>query len=391
MNKTFLCVYLSAVALCLASLSVLWFSVVSNQNVSTADSTRVLYLSELADVIDDILMTFNYSEKNAMTKLHFEVKKLFRTIDKQNWKIVDDVISERNRVHIAATYHSGSTFTFDLLRGGSNVFGVFEPLIFIELDRLWFETPQNQHLYPIFLKKMFNCELSHIINASFQLFDDDVNMRARRRRRGFLRSVFPYEILSGLVQGDIARSRVLKKAKNVDLMCKKFPHIVIKTIRVSDVIFLLPNMLRGVKTIHLTRDPRGLYNSLANFKNTTTNGANENSVKLQSKLIKRISRYCASIKRAETLFSNLGKTPKLKSVILRNCYELHYDKLATNLKTEAVKLYKFANISWTTDIEQYINRMALTKNSSLIANRWKSSLPAHILATINSFCNLNIF
>ena len=139
-------------------------------------------------------------------------------------------------------------------------------------------------------------------------------------------------------------------------LCKSRIHHAAKVIRVSSISSLVPLMRRGVKVIHLIRDPRGTYVSRSRL-----------AMKNQSR-IDNIKSYC------DMLIEDLDTIHSLYSVyreeIYQALYVVRYEDLASRPLWYLYDIYKFlgvepdANvINWAKDL--YEKNLVGTKENIL--------------------------
>lgn len=177
--------------------------------------------------------------------------------------------------------------------------------------------------------------------------------------------------------------------------CKTYSHVVMKTVRILDLSVLLP-LFRDpdldLRILHLVRDPRAVALSRKSFVLNI-----EDRIVLQKEGNKNISinRVMEKICKAQVDIKKLAKRAKA----LEGRYmTIRHEDLANEPFKNIQKIYKFAGLRLTKDLEQWVYNithvevsdghglMTFSRESSKVIQRWRTTLDFNVAKQIQDSC-----
>ena len=371
--------------------------------LGTASENNFITRTELADAIEAKIMNFNYSRTNSYELLENDILDYLRALQQAGTRLVDNTArrddDDRVHVHLAAAYHSGSSFTGEILSAHPDVFYLFEPLLLLDMSSLWYQPRQNQHLHAHYMRQLLDCRFAEINNKSMQLFPHSV-ARNKRRRDGFLDLIFPLQMNTYALNGSELTSYMDRMLQGFSDICRIRRVTVAKTIRSDKLLFLLPLLVRGVKVLNLHRDPRGVMYS----KFRPQNPSNSSYYwKDRRPPVKLINNQCSNDDYNFNLLRSLYPIRFVRDILQANFRLLRYEDLAFKPIETSQAIYDFMNVTMTAAVVREIEnavggevRVPLNQTadqqhirlpkSGLIATKWREYLPLDWVKMIESRC-----
>ncbi|XP_005103643.1 carbohydrate sulfotransferase 6 [Aplysia californica] len=284
--------------------------------------------------------------------------------------------NRRKKVIVMSYMRSGSTFTGDLFQFSPDVFYFYEPLLYMsDMD----EVPRNLHV-------------RRRLESVYQSLNDPPNpLPFTLKMLSCNVSAHDLRFLAGLKlsrsTGDISSCKSVgmgeqwreECARDIGDSCRKHPTVVAKILRLKmwEVEELLSND-PDLKVIHLVRDPRGVA----------------------------VSRWDAHyffyyISFCIRLNTDAKDSARMQSIFPGRILTIRYEDLAESPIPVARKLYEFAGIPWSDDVEARTREITgptnesfreqkfgtKRKNSSTTATKWRSKIDLPFALNLQVECS----
>ena len=303
----------------------------------------------------------------------------------------------RIKVHVLASFHGGSTFTGDLFAAHGDVYYLFEPLSLLDLASRWFTARNNQHIVSYYMSKLFNCSFHELLLRSYR----EPNIASKSvRARAFFHRVFekkpPPSALALVTKHSFANTTRQQRTslqilyQRYEPYCRqRFKYSVIKTIRIESLLGALPLLLRGVKTIHLVRDPRGLLASRLKVG--------------KQKAMASVEKLCDQHAKNVEFLEQLSRIPFMRHVLNENYRLVRYEEISYDTMKLSRQLYDFSGIPLTDSALERIIRLAsndttfsihretqsyhvASAKSKAIATKWRYRLTTEQIRHVEQVC-----
>ncbi|XP_018419675.1 PREDICTED: carbohydrate sulfotransferase 6-like [Nanorana parkeri] len=177
--------------------------------------------------------------------------------------------------------------------------------------------------------------------------------------------------------------------------CKAYSHVVMKTVRILDLSVLFP-LFRDpnldLRILHLVRDPRAIALSRGHF---TLNIEDKIVLKNEGEKNITISRVMEKICRSQV---NINSVAKAAEVLKGRYMAIRHEDLATEPLKNVNKIYNFAGLQPTKDLEQWIYNitheevdnyngiMTFSRDSSKTVQRWRTAMGFSLVNQIQEKC-----
>ncbi|KAM5145656.1 carbohydrate sulfotransferase 4-like [Mantella aurantiaca] len=300
-------------------------------------------------------------------------------------------------VLVVSSWRSGSSFLGQIFNHHNDVFYLFEPG-----HPLWMklrgESSELLH-FPLrdLLRSLFTCDMSplhpylknggkHISEMGF--FAESRALCTPPACPAFL----PTEVYN--------RSKCYNHCGNTSLdevekKCKTYSHVVMKTVRILDLSVLLPlfrDPALDLRILHLVRDPRAVALSRKYFPLDV-----DDKIVLRKEGIKNITirRVTEKICKSQVDINRVAKAAKE----LRGRYmAIRHEDLATEPLKSVKKMYNFAGLNLTKDLEQWVYNvthkevadhngiMTFSRDSTKVVQRWRTALEFQYVDQIQKSC-----
>lgn len=271
----------------------------------------------------------------------------------------------RSNVLIIAHARTGSSWLGKLFDSHPSVFYMYEPLYVLHETTLRNPLLQNSALYTRVAVKL----LQDIFDCDFMAQEEFIRFLSSLPHQRFSsKSLFnPFCSLFSSATQTPPRKYLCEDltAQNVSRVCNNHAHIVVKTLshrfplNIRTLQILFKNIAR-LSVIHLVRDPRAVMNSI--IRVGWISGYNKHatgtfSPNISSSLLKtNIKRFCTSmLKEIRFILEAEERFPGRYRLI-------SYEKIVRNPLRESQKLYKFADIPFSS---QSIDWVTLGENEHL--------------------------
>ncbi len=318
------------------------------------------------------------SKKSAKDSQKFQRQE---ELDKEALTGLERKVTNRKRtppasVVIVTNRRSGSSFLGQIFNQNPDVFFHFEPLKVTEWKKELYPNATGliQNILKCnfdgtpFLMEMYNHELLHRESSRVLTTPPLCNLSKIVNR------LKPVNFCPQL-QNDIATD-----------VCKRYEHVVIKTIRLYNLAFLeevVRDPKLNVKVIHLMRDPRGIYISRTK--------AEKKALTLGSDLDRDASYICRRMRK------NLEFVKTTPSWLEGRYIRIRYEDVAANPMGWTEKLYDFTGlgkvpkevVKWigeNTQGSSNSNAYSTQRNSALTSQAWRKATSIDVVRQMQSFC-----
>lgn len=286
---------------------------------------RLCKLSKISHLVNnpDLKLESEASE-NSKQYFDFQVKKE-NNLTSVNNNISAVVLKTQLHVLLVAGWRTGSSFTGDILKSHRLAFYHYEPLLFYQQNLTFDASIAIDHL-----KRLFQCnydKMSYYLDYSTK----------KSWMWAFNRQLWPFCKPFPLL---------CQNAKFLSSICQIFPVRIIKTVRLSlsAAQALLEDYQLNLKVIYLVRDPRGIYNS-----------------RLKQKWCKQ-GQDCIDLEKMCTrMVDDFMAAKKIKDRYSDKIMVLRYEDLINEPLPFSVGLFKFLNISLTSEVSEFLKRNTLSQ------------------------------
>ncbi|XP_072286385.1 carbohydrate sulfotransferase 4-like isoform X2 [Pyxicephalus adspersus] len=315
-------------------------------------------------------------------------------------------VVDKKPVHVlvVSSWRSGSSFVGQIFNHHNDVFYLFEPGHSIWM-KFWGESSELLH-FPLrdLLRSLFTCDVSPLQQylpnggkyfSELGFFAESRALCSQPACTAFM----PSEGYDRLKCYHRCKNTLLDKMAEA---CKKYSHIVMKTVRVLDLSVLLPlfrDPALDLRILHLVRDPRGIALSRKYFDLTI-----ENNILLRKHENKNntMSRVLGKICKAQVEINNVAKAAE----VLKGRYmAIRHEDLSNEPLKSIQKIYNFAGLHLTQDLEQWVYNithvevegkygfMTFSRKSSMVVQKWRTNLNYNFVQEIQDHCKeaMNLF
>ncbi|XP_018419687.1 PREDICTED: carbohydrate sulfotransferase 6-like [Nanorana parkeri] len=298
---------------------------------------------------------------------------------------------------VVSSWRSGSSFLGQIFNHHGDVFYLFEPGHSVWM-KLRGESLELLH-YPLrdLLRSLFTCDVSPLQQylpkggkyiSEMGFFAESRALCTPPACSAFL----PSEGYDRLSCYHRCKNTLLDKMAET---CKAYSHVVMKTVRILDLSVLLP-LFRDpnldLRILHLVRDPRAIALSKAYFPLQIEDRIvlkNEENTNIT------ISRVMEKICRSQV---DINSVPKAAEVLKGRYLAIRHEDLANEPLKNVKKIYNFAGLQPTKDLEQWIYNithkevadykgfMTFSRDSSKTVQRWRTALGFSFVNQIQEKC-----
>lgn len=326
----------------------------------------------------------------------------------------------KTHIYLHATWRTGSSFLGELFNQHPDVFYLYEPMW-----NMW------QALYPgdagslqgavrDMMNSLFRCDFSVLrlyaggsanISTSF-IFGWKTNKVICSQP--LCAAYQKHQV--GLIQGDVCAKCAPRDIRELERECKKYPVVVIKDVRVLDLGVLVPlvrDPTLNLQIIQLFRDPRAVHNSRLKSKLALVRESIQVlRSKKQSDKFKRLLSPGNRVNRAESYvagamelicdywLSDMLLVNAAPPWLKRNYLQIRYEDLVLRPVDELRRLYRFADLSSSPELENFVMNMTRGRGYSsdrpfLISSRdakeaifaWRERLSVEQVGQVEAYCS----
>ena len=271
------------------------------------------------------------------------------------------------KVLIFTKFRSGSSFIGDLFSHHKEVFYVFEPFkLYRGIDRHT-EVKRMLHI----LKNVFDCHTSKpkhkldkwLKNIWFEAFCQSRYLMNRWKRKGY-----------GLYCDEGF------KLDNLPRLCQSRKHVVTKVIRLANVSVVERLLEKGIKVIHLVRDPRARITSIK-------------SLKKYHDINKLIKETCTDLDRT---LEDVKRLVTSRPSLVHHYHLVRYEDVALNPIFMTQRLYTVVGIDLKPEIINWVVKStqvrgdndpySTRRNSSAVVKAWTRHLGWEDVEAIQGSC-----
>ena len=301
--------------------------------------------------------------------------------------------SQRN-ILLFTSYRSGSSFTGELFNQNPSVHYVFEPLKLMSLD------PRNVQARSVHLQKRiheyvidaFQCNYTALMRDSHKFF----NKSMTNPRNFWIKLMFrqTYE------KSKLKFTKTEADMEKLEAVCRQYDIQVMKIIRCDHIDSIITLMINhDVDVIYLVRDPRAI--AWSRYKIEGPKKPKQSDAKTMHAsgvefLVKNAKRICDSYLEALD-FTQGAIMSKKRSLIQRKFVIVRYEDLAFNPEIMSQKLYKFLDLEYPTEIEDWIKNSThenitskatfdTKRNSREAAEKWRQQVPVTAVQAMQDVC-----
>ncbi|KAM9323850.1 carbohydrate sulfotransferase 4-like [Gastrophryne carolinensis] len=316
--------------------------------------------------------------------------------------------SQKPPVHllIVSSWRSGSSFLGQIFNHHPDVFYLFEPGHCIWMK---FRNESAEFLHYLvrdLFRSLFTCDVSslqqYLPRGGKKI--SDMGFYAESRALCSPPSCQGYVPSEGF-----DRYKCLHRCKNTPLekmaeTCKRYSHVVMKTVRILDLSVLLPlfrDLDLDLRILHLIRDPRAVASSRKSFSlsiedRIVLEGSSQNTKLTTNEIM-------AKICNAQV---NINKLAMAARQTLGGRYMLvRHEDLAQKPLEKAKEMFEFADLKMTEDLERWIYNithleakgkwgfMSYSKQSSNVVQGWRKTMDFKMVKEIEQVCrdSMNLF
>ncbi|KAE8591209.1 hypothetical protein XENTR_v10018343 [Xenopus tropicalis] len=319
----------------------------------------------------------------------------------------------RRHILLMATTRTGSSFVGEFFNQQENIFYLFEPLWHIErtvsFESVGANAVGSAIVYRDVLQQLLLCDL-HILE-SFISPPPENHLTRFMFRRGSSKSLCEDPVCTPFVKKVFERYHCKNRRcgpLNMTLAmeaCLNKEHVTVKAVRIRQLEYLrtlVEDPRLDMRIIQLVRDPRAVLASrmvaFSGKYESWKKWALEGAAPIPEEEVQKLKGNCESIR----MSAELGlKQPEW----LRGRYMLiRYEDIARSPLQKAKEMYKFAGISVTPQVEQWIIKntqasqdsngiYSTQKNSSEQFEKWRFSIPFKLAQVVQDVCKpaMNLF
>uniref|UniRef100_A0A8C5QQ60 Sulfotransferase n=1 Tax=Leptobrachium leishanense TaxID=445787 RepID=A0A8C5QQ60_9ANUR len=399
--------------------------IIGKENKIISKVSDKLYLKQLPQNLFEMNSTdsnVDYTENGSLTSLS-KLDSAFLKIRSQLVNItlqfggsnpfLEHPKTPRRQILLMATTRTGSSFVGEFFNQHENIFYLFEPLWHVERAVSFEPTGANAVgsaiVYRDVLQQLLLCDL-HIMENFISPAPENHLTRFMFRRRS-----------SKVLCEDPVCTPIVKKAfekyhcktrrcgpLNITLAveaCLNKQHMTVKAVRIRQLEFLrtlVEDPRLDLKIIQLVRDPRAVLASrMVAFSakyESWKKWALEGAAPIPEDEVQKLKGNCESIR----MSAQLGLS---QPEWLRGHYMLiRYEDIARFPLQKAKEMYRFAGITITPQVVEWINKntqasqdsngiYSTQKNSSEQFEKWRFSIPFKLAQVVQDVCKpaMNLF
>ncbi|KAE8585010.1 hypothetical protein XENTR_v10021193 [Xenopus tropicalis] len=309
---------------------------------------------------------------------------------------------QKRPVHtlIVSSWRSGSSFLGQIFNHHPDVFYIFEPGHPIWM-RFQEEKAEVLH-YPVrdLMRSFFNCDVSPLYSYLPEGGKNISELKFFPETRALC---FPPACSVSYPTEDYDRYQCSLHCGGISLKkmseaCKKYNHIVLKTVRILDLRVLLPLLYDpslNLRIIHLVRDPRAVASSRRYFSLSIDDnivvGNKQKGKKYKPSIVQVMSKICS----AQVLIYKFARAAR--GLLDERYMLLRYEDLATQPDLNVREVYRFTGLSflnsmkiWAYNITHNKVRndgfMKYSMKSESVVQKWRGTMNFPVVKQIQQVC-----
>ena len=274
---------------------------------------------------------------------------------------------------------SGSSFVGGLFSHNPHVYYTFEPMNFVRSSKV-----PGDITNPAVVSKRLE-EISH---CNFR------ETLTRTRKKPYWRVIsFCAKYPSSSILHTICARTSVSGWENA---CKMFNYSLTKDIVIPSLRVMQPLIDKGVKVLHLVRDPRAVVNSRMRIENPPKMTAAQKKKRYTLEL-QKITKHCEE---AQNDLDLILENKANRTHPLMSYYLLRYEDIALEPEKYARKIYNFSGFPYHVNVDTWLNEstklpdhspdakrpFGIKRNSTKPVSAWAKSLPPDIIYLIEDVC-----
>ncbi|KAM4704478.1 carbohydrate sulfotransferase 3 [Rhinophrynus dorsalis] len=319
-----------------------------------------------------------------------------------------DDLPKRPRRHILlmATTRTGSSFVGEFFNQQGNIFYLFEPLWHIErtvsFESIGANAVGSAIVYRDVLQQLLLCDL-HILE-SFISPPPENHLTRFMFRRGSSKALCEDPVCTPFVKKVFEKYHCKNRRcgpLNMTLAmeaCLKREHVAVKAVRIRQLEFLrtlVEDPRLDMRIIQLVRDPRAVLASrmvaFSGKYESWKKWALEGAAPIPEDEVQKLRGNCESIRMSAELGLRQPDWLRGRYMLIR------YEDIARFPLQKAKEMYRFAGISLTPQVEEWIIKntqasqdsngiYSTQKNSSEQFEKWRFSIPFKLAQVVQDVC-----
>ncbi|XP_073541950.1 carbohydrate sulfotransferase 3 [Phyllobates terribilis] len=311
----------------------------------------------------------------------------------------------RRHILLMATTRTGSSFVGEFFNQQGNIFYLFEPLWHIErtvsFESIGANAVGSAIVYRDVLQQLLLCDL-HILE-NFISPPSENHLTRFLFRRGSSKSLCEDPVCTPFVKKAFEKYHCKNRRcgpLNMTLAmegCLRKDHVAIKTVRVRQLEFLrtlVEDPRLDMRIIQLVRDPRAVLASrmvaFSGKYELWKKWALEGAAPVHEDEVQKLKGNCESIRMSAQLGLRQPNWLRGRYMLIR------YEDIARFPLQKAKEMYKFAGITLTPQVEEWIIKntqasqengiYSTQKNSSEQFEKWRFSIPFKLAQVVQDVC-----
>ena len=237
----------------------------------------------------------------------------------------------KTKVLIFATYRSGSSFIGELFQQNPDVFYMFEPLKIFTVNSSGYKLVQKSG--PTYLQNYFKCSFRDMLANSWHI-----------NGKGFGVQLMQWQ--KRIFCGNLGKRSCFRLSwSDLERKCKSSPIIAVKEISLAMLSSVMALLRKGVKVLHLIRDPRGILSSMKEILN----------LKGETDITVHISSLCVRLRKQIKTWKRFVKENYSGYKLIR------YEDVALSTLAETNKIYDFIGLRVPKQVKEWILRSTTLK------------------------------
>ncbi|XP_053306429.1 carbohydrate sulfotransferase 3 [Spea bombifrons] len=312
----------------------------------------------------------------------------------------------RRHILLMATTRTGSSFVGEFFNQQGNIFYLFEPLWHIErtvsFESIGANAVGSAIIYRDVLQQLLLCDL-HILE-SFISPPPENHLTRFMFRRGSSKVLCEDPVCTPLVKKAFEKYHCKNRRcgpLNLTLAmeaCVNKEHVAVKAVRIRQLEFLrtlVEDPRLDMRIIQLVRDPRAVLASrmvaFSGKYEPWKKWALEGAAPIPEDEVQKLRGNCENIRMSAELGLRQPEWLRGRYMLIR------YEDIARFPLEKAKEMYRFAGISMTPDVVDWINKntqasqdsngiYSTQKNSSEQFEKWRFSIPFKLAQVVQDVC-----
>lgn len=363
----------------------------TDSNIAYTENGSLMSLSELDSAF------YQFRKRLANVTLQFGGSNAF---------LSDPPKTSRKHILLMATTRTGSSFVGEFFNQQGNIFYLFEPLWHIErtvtFESMGANAVGSAIVYRDVLQQLLLCDLYTLENFISPAPED--HLTRFMFRRGSSKSLCEDPVCTPFVKKAFEKYHCKNRRcgpLNMTLAmeaCLNKDHVAIKAVRIRQLEFLktlVEDPRLDMRIIQLVRDPRAVLASrmvaFSGKYESWKKWALEGAAPIPEDEVQKLRGNCDNIRLSAELGLRQPKWLQGRYMLIR------YEDIARFPLQKAKEMYKFAGITLTSQVEEWIIKntqasqdnsgiYSTQKNSSEQFEKWRFSIPFKLAQVVQEVC-----